>query len=115
MDYFKRRLSIFILLISLWSCREITCIEYVKLVKNDEFNIVLQETGRARLHLKGINPETGHYESFKSQNYLWLGACKNTMQLNDTIVKKSGLMSVKVFKSDTVIVYAYKCDGRVYE
>ncbi|AWV97865.1 hypothetical protein [Arcticibacterium luteifluviistationis] len=114
MVLFKNIILVLIFLTSAYSCREITCEEYVQLVGDDEFNIILKEVGSARLHLIGINPITENPEVFKSQNYLWTTDCKNIMSVNDTIVKRLGEMSIKVYKSDTMIVCNYQCDGKVY-
>ncbi|WP_304237898.1 hypothetical protein [Jiulongibacter sediminis] len=105
----KVLLFLFSLLLSLYSCRGITCEEYFELINEDEFNIVIEEVGHSRLDIKGLNPETGLPESFKSQNYLWIGDIQNRIELGDTIRKNASSMKIELFKRDTVIACEYEC------
>ena len=108
------------LIIWLFNCFLASCsdcehaaIEY----REYKFNMILEkEPWYGRVYtLYGRNPITGYKEQYEEKGgFLYLDF-QDLISVGDTLVKKQGELKVYIHKKDTVLIYNFKCDGKIYE
>ena len=93
------------------------CEFFANQYRKDHFNIILQSkpsSGREYV-IKGINPITKLKVEYYSKGGLLDVPFKYLVSIGDTLVKKEGELRVFIHKRDTVLVYHFECDGKVYD
>lgn len=112
--YFLSTLTI-ILLLSGTSCGD--CEFLAEQYRTDHFDIILEKVPyNGRMYaLQGINPIDGQQEKYRSQGGFLGSNFRKLIAVGDTLVKKPGELKVYIHKKDTVIVFPFKCEGKVYE
>jgi len=94
-----------------------SCEDAANYYKDESFNIILKskpDSGRAYT-LRGINPNSNKDEKYYDDGGFLGLPFKDLISVGDTLVKKPGELKVYIHKKDTVIVFPFKCEGKVYE
>jgi len=93
------------------------CDSFANACKKDNFNFVLmQKPSSGRCYdLQGINPISGKSESYYESGGFLNIPFKSLISVGDTLIKKEGELRVFIHKRDTVLVYHFECDGKIYD
>ncbi|KAA5538733.1 hypothetical protein [Adhaeribacter rhizoryzae] len=97
------------------SCSNVDCKGIAESRRSKYCNIVVREapvSGRW-FEIKGINPETKEESTYSDMETWYVQFYKN-IQVGDTVVKKQGELEFFIHKKDTVLVYPYECEGKIY-
>jgi len=97
------------------SCFKIDCEVIGERYREKYCNIVVRETpdsGRW-FDIKGKNPVTGEMATYSDMG-TWYVYFYTKIGIGDTIVKKQGELKFYIHKKDTVLVYPYECEGKIY-
>jgi hypothetical protein len=110
---------IFLLLVALSSVTlsscQVDCKAITERARLMECNLIINDlpgAGRT-FRVAGINPVTGKGE-FYSDTDSWYVEFNQDIELGDTLVKRKNELKFYIHKKDTVMVFPYKCDGKVY-
>lgn len=107
---------LFLAVTMLWlSCS--TCDDAAYYYVKDSFNMILKSkpsSGRGYT-LKGINPATSKSEKYYDDGGFFGLLFKDLIENGDTLVKQQSELKVYIHKKDTIIVFPFKCGGKVYE
>ncbi|MCE6992285.1 hypothetical protein [Dyadobacter sp. CY323] len=103
--------------LSCYNFKEVSCEEAADGVRLDSCNVVVSEFSKNeyKFYLHGIIPGTNTASTFKKTNYTWGYWFVDKIAKGDTVVKKGGELLFYIYKKDTVLVFPFECDGKIYE
>lgn len=99
-----------------FSCFKIDCEGIGESYREKSCNIVVSDTpdsGRW-FEIKGKNPSTGEKTSYSDMG-TWYVFFYTKIAIGDTVVKRQGELKFYIHKKDTVLVYPYECEDKVYK
>ncbi|MNJ99452.1 hypothetical protein D3C87_172280 [compost metagenome] len=114
----KKIVKIFIavLLLSLISCAD--CDSLAKAYSEDECLLIVERIplqSENFFNYKGRHPITKTKCSCKSEtSYRWWDIYEDKINIGDTIIKKKGELIFSIHKKDTILNFAWECDGKTY-
>lgn len=105
---------------ALFSCyqfREASCQETAEGNRSDHVNLIVKKSSGSayKLRLEGLDPSTKKKGVFQRQNYTWAQWFINEISIGDTVVKNKGKLEFYIHKKDTVLVFPFECDGKVFK
>lgn len=104
-------------LLSCYQFKEVSCEEAAEGHRPDHVNLIVRKSSGSafRLRLEGSDPTTKKNIIFQRQNYTWAQWFINKISVGDTIVKNKGQLKFYIHKKDTVLVFPFECDGKVFD
>ena len=114
------KLTIFIFILLICGCtqiREASCDEIAEFYRPDSLNMLVTKPSKSifKFRLEGIYPKTGRNAIFSETNYTWAQDFNKYIQIGDTVVKRQGELQFAIHKKDTVLVFPFECDGKVFK
>lgn len=103
------------ILISLYSCN-IDCEKSSQSYRNYNLEVILTErpTINAEMNFVGTKINSSEISTTKIMGR-WYRDYKGYMEIGDTIIKRKGELTMYIHKKDTVMVFKWDCQGKVYE
>lgn len=106
-----------IILLSVVSCYN--CDSLGRAYREDECLLIVERIPSMSenfFNYEGRYPITEKKCSCKSEtSYRWWGLYKDNINIGDTIIKKKGELVFHIHKKDTILDFAWQCDGKVYQ
>ena len=109
----KSNILLFFLGVLMISCTD--CESLSSYYRSQECSFIINnKSSDIREFYKGKNPYTGKECNCKS-GFRWYSIYEKHMNIGDTIIKKRGELFFTVHKSDTVLKFDWKCEGKTYK
>lgn len=110
------RIFIVVILLSFISCAD--CHSWAKAYKEDECLLIVEKIppyyGKF-FNLEGVHPITKSKCNCESKtSYRWWTSYMDKISVGDTIIKKKGELIFSIHKKDTILNFAWECDGKTY-
>ena len=106
-----------VLLLSVTSCYD--CDLWEKAYRDDECLLIVERIPSMSenfFNYEGRHPITKKKCSCKSEtSYRWWGLYEDNISIGDTIIKKKGELVFHIHKKDTILDFAWQCDGKIYK
>ncbi|KAA0992800.1 hypothetical protein [Dyadobacter aurulentus] len=102
---------------SCYQFKEASCQEVADEYKADHLNLVVKKKPYSayKLRIDGFDPASKENRIFRRQNYTWAQSFILQIAVGDTVIKHKGELKFYIHKKDTVLVFPFECDGKVYE
>lgn len=109
--------SIFLIAVLFSGCG-LDCEKAAGFERKIEFNLIVlklpDSTSGSFFHIVGKNTLTGHIEDFQIYDR-WLAGRYSHINIGDTIIKEKSELLFKIQKKDTVLIFDWECEGKIYK
>lgn len=108
---------VILFLIVFSSCIKIDCNSSAEYARNRECLLIFEELPlftSYKLDAKGKHLIT-RKTCVCSDEDRWWSQYKNYLEKGDTIIKRKGELIFSIHKKDTVLIFNWECDGKIYK
>jgi len=103
-----------ILIVFLYAC--VDCEQLSELYRNDNLEVILMERPTINAEMNFVGTKLNYNESTTiKMEGRWYRHYKDYMEVGDTIIKRKGELILYIHKKDTVMVFKWECEGKIYE
>jgi len=104
-----------IVILTLFSCKEVDCNDVKQAFYPDEYNLIVNESNidLTWIKINGFTPISGERSEIMVHNNWKLDS--NTVEQGDTIMKRKGTLDLTVHKKDTTLLFNWYCRGKPYK
>ena len=110
-------LQIFLIYIVFTSC-EVDCKELAEIMRKDQCHIIVKELPNSDsaydFEIIGKSIRTGNDTIYDEQNR-WFCHYYKFIKPGDTVVKDQGELLFQIHSKDTVMIFDWDCNGKIYK